>query len=97
MKNIGLFNDQQPKIICFIGYCLICYMPNHNTVQALFLKIIDFMQHFLIKYISNYLLFNYINILYKFLLNILFVKKILNFQINEFFSIISYKYKIDPK
>mgnify|MGYP000754104218 CR=1 FL=1 len=31
------------------------------------------------------------------LLNILFVKKILNFQITEFFSIISYKYKIDPK
>jgi len=55
------------------------------------------MQHFLIKYIFNYLLFNYINILYKFLLNILFVKKILNFQITEFFSIISYKYKIDPK
>jgi len=48
---------------------MICYMPNHNTMQALFLKIIDFMQYFLIIYILNNFLFNYINILHQNMFN----------------------------
>ena len=55
------------------------------------------MYYFLIKNIFYYLLFNYINILYKFFIKYIICQKNVNFQIIEFFSIISYKYKIDPK